>query len=229
MSKVYRFHAQIKRYIIPFMLIGIETVHSIEEAQQFLLATPKHFWEWRNLGFQPNIPFLKWLPDLPFEAALYFYQQTDWILVRGEEFGVNNMFTPQPSNPKIHSHFKDNTDGSIPSIRDFNLISNPKQPPYIPGRPYIPVPQDNGANLVISETGLTQYWPVVGEYNRRLLASEDDPERFRDFRFGKGREKEFLEFLTLIEARYQIYPWEKLDEEKLAELLTPNTYPIDSI
>lgn len=196
--------------------MSLETVDSQEEAKHFLEAEPNHYYESRILGFIPNIPFLKSTPELPFEIGLYLHQSV-WILIRGHEF-INDAFIPKFSNPKIHSHFSDDTDGSVPSVNDFNIISNPYKPPFISGRPYIPPLKEITKNIIVSDKGMTEYWPITDDGNRRIIAAEV----YRpDNRFGPGTEKEYLVFLAQIEAHYQLHNWDNLDEEKLNQLLKP--------
>lgn len=192
-----------------------EQAHSTEEIQAFLQQQPKHHYEKRQLTSAPGIELLRWLPVAPVSVGLY-YVEPDWIIVRGFEEGMYLKGVINQGNPKIHT-----ARAEVPGINNFHIISNPYQPPFIPGHRYVETPQDQSKHLITSPVGITHYWPVTNFEHRRRIDAEahrewgvpiDDPRR----------RAEYLDFLQQNGARFEIHGWESLNEEKLTALLQPS-------
>lgn len=160
----------------------------------------------REFTSQPDLEFLQWLPTSKEEAGLVL-KEGSWFIIKGYESGIPDWMVLYDSDVFLHSHFvgeDEEDDGSIPSPGDFANCSQ----------------RDlrRRENLIVSQKGITQYWPVTTREDRRQLEWALEAE-IRGKGFGKGQRQEYLQFLEKVGARFTVYSWEELDDERLAQLL----------
>ncbi|MBI4100274.1 hypothetical protein HY439_00845 [Candidatus Microgenomates bacterium] len=173
----------------------------IFDIKNFLSKPPGQLAEVGQLPRMPDIDLIRWLPTLNYDAGLVL-QDSTWYVIRASTMGLPRWQMPHNSEILLHSHPYDGEDeqndgGSIPSISDY-LNCSP-----------------TAKNLIVSHRGVTQYWRVIPEKHHLL---EIEIHR-TNFRFGKGSKTEYLKFLDEIGAKFTVYPWEEIDEEKLSRLL----------
>lgn len=185
----------------------------IVEPREFLSRPFKRL-EVGELAQPPDVELLKWFPTLPDESGLV-YQEPRWFVIKASYFGVPSWIMPQNSDILLHSHpsyeimcderggpferfhkYFGEHDESLPSTRDFGNCSA------------------KAKNFIVSPKGITQYWPVFSEGGNCHLDVRELERRLRE---SQGLE-EYLRSLKEICARFQVYPWEELDDEKLAIL-----------
>lgn len=152
------------------------------------LAKPSGKLEIGELEVPPDIALLQFLPTLKYEVGLV-HQMPRWFIIKASEIWVPSYVMPENSDILLHSHpvvpDEEHNDGSIPSIGDYlNCSSKAKE-------------------FIVSQKGLTQYWPVDNKENRRKL--ENETYAFRQ-RFGRGTIVQYLQFLKEIEAEVVVYP-----------------------
>lgn len=152
-----------------------------------------------RLAAPPTIKLLHWLTTLKGETGLVLQTPT-WYVIKASGIGVPFWVMPEDSDILIHSHTgedeKNQNDNSIPSIGDYFKCSAIAK------------------NFIVSYKGITQYWPVSPE-NKRHLGIEIQRDRF-----GEGKQVEYLRFLEAIEAKFNVFTWDGLNEEKLSQLFT---------
>lgn len=151
-----------------------------------------------RLETPPDLELLRWLPSLKDETGLVLQEPT-WYIIKASRIGVPSWIMPKDSDVLMHSHpivEVEELSGPIPSTGDFLNCS--------------PIARQ----LIVSSKGITQYWPVEEEYKRILEANF--------FSFGPGTLDKYLMFLESINARFEVFPWEEIKENKLTELLSAN-------
>lgn len=191
----------------------------IVDPREFL-SRPFERLEIGELVQPPDIALLKWLTTLPDETGLV-YQEPRWFIIKANSIGVPAWIVPEKSDILIHSHpmleaqwvqdrrseYLDRLvieclgefDSSLPSRWDFGNCS--------------PV----GKNFIVSQKGLTQYWPILARDESHFLSIDEIEVMGK--RFGNILElKVYLQFLKEVGARFNLYPWEQLDQEKLNSL-----------
>lgn len=145
----------------------------------------------------PNINFLKWLPKISNETGLV-YQEPRWFVIKASD-RIPGWMMPENSDILLHSHPHEKngiqTAEAIPSIGDFLNCSSIAK------------------NFIVSQKGITEYWGVNPKAKQSL-----EIEIARNKLFNKHKIREYLRFLGEIGARFKVYPWEKLDDEKLTTL-----------
>jgi hypothetical protein len=169
----------------------------IVEPKEFLLK-PFEKLEVGELIKPPDINFLKWLPKVSDETGLV-YQEPRWFVIKAFD-DVPNWLMPQNSDILLHSHphqkgrIQDTE--AIPSMLDFFHCS--------------PLAKE----FIVSKKGITEYWAVNLEAKQHL-----------EMKIVRGRwsplqykTQEYLDFLKRIGAKFKVYSWEELDDEKLAKL-----------
>jgi hypothetical protein len=128
-----------------------------------------------------------------------------WYMVTGDEGQIPLRLISDGAQVALHSHpVTDNTgpeEDSLPSTRDF-LNAQP-----------------DTRNLVVSTLGITEYAPPHDYSGQRQLRGA--VEAFMPMFTRKEERSEYLRFLDKIGAKYVVYPWERIDPTKLAEILAP--------
>lgn len=177
-----------------------------------LISNPKEFLTKPFVGLEvgkliapPSLELLKWLPSLKEEAGLVLVEP-DWFVIKASDRGVPSFLMPATSDVLLHSHpsgetTEENDGRSIPSLGDFFNCSPTAQ------------------NLISTPVGITQYWYVNDFHKRKIFEAEllSMKPRFTDIKSSS----EYLDFLKENDAKFEVYPWDKITEQKLNELLSP--------
>lgn len=160
-----------------------------------------------RLSVQPNIRLLKLLPGLKSDGNTVevgiVRRQGLWFMFQVEDFYLRREFTPDDADIWLHSHPawenapSDALDRSLPSTADFAYCL------------------ETAKNFIVSEKGIAQYWPVVREGKR--LERVDLNTIIRSMNTGDTN-GEYLRFLREAGARFILYPWQELTDDKLTEL-----------
>lgn len=175
----------------------------IVDPKEFL---PKPFQklEVGRLATMPDIELLRWLPTLGDETGLVL-QEPIWYVIKASHIGVPSWIMPSNSDVLLHSHPSDAKDKkgerSIPSLGDF-LNASP-----------------TAKNLIVSSFGITQHWYV--EYYAGRRAIEAEMSAFFPRFLKRDSMPEYIRFLKDIGARYEIHPWNRVDAQKLRDMLRP--------
>lgn len=156
-----------------------------------------------RLPSAPTITLLRYLPTLPNETGLVLQGGT-WYVIKASDIGIPSWLMPSASDVLLHSHPADENEeenpGSIPSIRDYLNCSA------------------TAGNFISSHQGLTQYWAIVDEEARRAL--QEEVLRPWTERFEEGTKLEYLKFLEEIGARFMVYTWDEIDDQRLSQLMS---------
>jgi len=162
-----------------------------------------------RLAEQPSMELLRKVPWVRDDSELcevgILRRKGIWFIFKTGEFYNKREFAPVDAQVWIHSHPvweghpPDAISFFLPSINDFD---------YCLG---------NARNFVISQDGLTEYWPILinGERIRRSRINEV----IREMEIGDTND-EYMRFLNSVKAKFQLYTWEELTSERLAELLS---------
>jgi len=179
----------------------VEVDRGIINPKEFLVK-PSQKLEVGTLAEAPNIKLLRYLPTLKNYSALYLIDSKWHVIKTNSELGIPDWLLPQGSAVLMYSRpsNKADTQGeeAVPSINDFLLCS-----PF-------------AKNLIVSSSGITQYWSV-GVGTKRVLARELNADHFRFA--DRKRFKEYISFLKDNGAEYKVHPWDKITEQNLPELL----------
>lgn len=174
----------------------------IVDPKEFLIM-PFQRLEVGRLAAMPDIELLRWLPTIENETGLVL-QEPNWYIIKGSAMGIPSWIMPSNSDVLLHSHPFDEGDkkneGSIPSLGDFFHSSQ------------------TAKNLIVSFLGITQYWSVKDYAGKRALEAEISA--FSPRFLKRESMARYLRFLDDIGARYEIYPWDQVDEQELRKLLT---------
>ncbi len=179
------------------------TALPIVDTEEFMKRQSREF-EVGRLATAPDIKLLRGLQNLEFETA-WVLQVPNWYVVRGIRglFCIPNRYMPANSDVLMHSHpfnAKDEgNDSAMPSPGDF-----------FNGSPI-------AKNYIISPVGITRFWPV--EDRRGRMEIECEMSAFTPRFEERSSRAEYVQFLNDIGAKYEIHPWDAVDEQKLAELL----------
>jgi hypothetical protein len=175
----------------------------IVDPEEFL-ARPFQGIEAGRLATAPDIEFLRWLPTLKNETGLVLLKP-DWYIIKGSSVGIPSWIIPPKSDVLLHSHPSDGEDKTC--VRAFPSLGD-----FFNGLP-------TARNLIASPFGITQYFPI--EDDRGRTAVEAEITAFSP-RFNTARDTtEYLRFLEDVGARYEIHPWDRIDGQKLRDMLEP--------
>ncbi len=145
----------------------------------------------------PDLDLLRWLPTLSDEHGLS-YGDGSWFAIKGSRLGIPAYAVPNDSQIFIHSHYQlPDDDGSTPGLHDL-LVANPQRQEWI-----------------TSEKGMTRYWALQESWQRHMV--EIEAARTRQVYTSKNVD-EYVEFLASLKVRFDVYPWEKLSDQKLENL-----------
>lgn len=169
----------------------------IVNPQEFL-ARPRGV-EVGRLSSSPDVELLSRLPTLENEVALVF-QNSTWHIIKSVGLEAPGWHMSEDSDIHIHSHPTAEITGSdphssfLPSYQDF-LNASPR-----------------GREFIISEHGITQYWPVQDLQGRQELAQGLEQHK-------PGHEgltvDDYLELLQRVNARFTLH---RIFQEKLTLL-----------
>ena len=177
---------------------------SITDPKEFLQSNYDYY-ACRQIPSAPELDLLKWVINLPGEVGFVYHKQK-WILIKGSEDGVPVRLLPTDWDIFIHSHpiipCDDKEEGCIPSLND--LINASK----------------NAKNIIISEKGITQYYPPKNADRDQMIIAFFDWIDLEINIDASKKQQEYLNFLAEIDAGFVTYPWEEINDEKLSELLS---------
>lgn len=149
-----------------------------------------------------SIEMLRFLISLDYEVGLA-YSPPNWFIIRGFPEGIPSYLFSNKDPIRMHSHYQlaGDEDNSRPSPYDLYNAS-------IVGR-----------NLIIASRGIVEFHPLFepgtsGMIKRTLDSIFDEITELR-----VKTEAQYLDLLNHIRARYTLFPWEVLDNEKLEMLL----------
>ncbi len=176
-----------------------ETEHPFVEPRSFL-ERPYEKIEIGRMPIPPEIGFLRWLTTRVDETGLVLIKPA-WYIIKASDRGVPTWTMPHYADVLVHSHPQEEdekqNDSSVPSLRDF-INSSP-----------------TAKNFIVSYRGITQYGPIeeeVARYVRDVVIFQEH------YRFGRGKEREYLKYLDEINAEFIVHRWEDINETKLNKL-----------
>ena len=172
----------------------------------------------RRLARPPNLGLLRWMPNLTDEHGLYF-DQDQWFVVHGQGFGTSINMPPEfplsGESIMMHTHpskqegffrltvYEGSDDGSCvdvtskycayPSPGDFRMSSR----------------LSIQRTFVISDTGITRFWP--GTADERAWD-------YLEILWPGIRVERYEQLIKDVGAGLKIIPWDELNEEKLNQL-----------
>lgn len=167
--------------------------------QDFLATFPADQVEIGALPQAPGKDFLMQLPDQDYSTGIV-HSGGIWAMVKvGDERGVPSYLMPNRADVLIHAHPKHNDEeekpSQYPSAGAFNNCS------------------ETAINLVVSSKGITRFWKTEGiqaqiQMNNAVWSKE------------LHKRDAYIEFLKEVGARYEVYPWEEIDDARLSEIFS---------
>lgn len=157
-----------------------------------------------RLASWPDLKLLRWLPTLDDETGLVF-QRSIWYIIKSVGSKVPLSPSSEESDICIHSHQNDKLDNFmnegnfLPSYPDFLTCSN------------------IGRAFIISNRGITRYFPVQDLEARGELEKAVEQIKPGSLLPTLG---DYQRLIRRINAKYTLYPWENLSDKTLQELYT---------
>lgn len=167
--------------------------------QDFLAVFPKDQVEIGALIQAPSKQLLMQLPDQDFSVGMA-YSGGIWAMVKvGDDRGIPSYLMPNRANVLIHSHPKHDDEEEKPS--------------QLPSAGAFLNSSETAVNLVVSPKGITRFWKTEGiqaqiQMNNAVWSKE------------LHKRDAYIEFLKEVGARYEVYPWEEIDDARLSEIFS---------
>ena len=142
---------------------------------------------------EPSPELLRWAVELEDESGFVF-QKPHWFAIKASNIGVPTYVMPADSDILLHTHpnTPDYDHHFVPSANDFRNAS------------IIAV------NLIASNGGITQFWPV-----------DEQVKKFLEFITINARLTvsvvAYEQMLKEKGIRYQVFPWEDLEGKSISD------------